>query len=91
MLLDLCRIGHQLLIPSSPPSFLHSFAFYPDPFGFSQEHFDLSLFLLGKAKRIWLKSKRMKKKKKEERKRIEIVKETEHDVEAEEQSSKKLR
>ena len=44
---------------------------------------------MGKAKKIWLKSKRKKTKRKEKMKK-EDLKETEDDVEAGEQSGKKL-
>ena len=72
-LFDLCWIGSQLLFPLSP-YFLSFFSLFFSFFFFSFFCFSQillaflksilpnSLFLLGKAKRIWLKSKRRRKK-----------------------------
>ena len=91
LLFDLCWIGPSsyflrlllLFSHSYLSSFSPSFFVKPDPFGFSQELFNLNPFTFWeKSKGFGLKAKG--------RRGIEDEKDTEDDVEAREQSSKKL-
>ena len=78
----LCWNGHQLLSPSSPPSFLSSFpslfAFCLFPFGFSQEHLGLKPFS------FWEKPKEEDKRQKEDGEDEEKEKKEDEDEEDEE-------